>query len=52
VPSHLLDHKLFDFSKLSSARSDVESELVLAVGHTDVDLAVVNMSRTDIPVCA
>lgn len=30
VPSHLLDHKLFDFSGLSG---DVESELDLAVGH-------------------
>ena len=38
APSHLLDHKLFDFKKLRAISGDVEGELDLAVGHTDEGL--------------
>jgi hypothetical protein len=33
-----LDHQLFDFKKLRAASGDVESELDLALGHTDEGL--------------
>jgi tRNA 2-thiocytidine biosynthesis protein TtcA len=41
IPSHLLDHQLFDFKKLSAAKGDVEAELDLALGHTDSEPALV-----------
>ena len=38
IASHLLDHQLFDFKKLTSTVGNVEAELDLALGHTDPEL--------------
>ncbi len=44
IPTHLLDHELFDFKKLSARRGDVEAELDLALGHTDSEPALVALA--------
>lgn len=38
IPSHLMDRQLFDFKTLGAGIGNVESELDLAVGHTDENL--------------
>ena len=44
IPTHLLDHQLFDFKKLAAGRGDVEAELDLALGHTDSEPALVALA--------
>lgn len=41
IPTHLLDPKLFDFTKLSAGSGNVAAELDLALGHTDTEPALV-----------
>ena len=41
IPTHLLDHQLFDFKRLTAGRGDVAAELDLALGHTDSEPALV-----------
>jgi tRNA 2-thiocytidine biosynthesis protein TtcA len=41
IPSHLLDHELFDFKKLTAGSGDVAAELDLALGHTDSEPTLV-----------
>ena len=38
VPSHLMDHELFDFKKMAPGAGDIAAELDFAVGHTDEGL--------------
>jgi tRNA 2-thiocytidine biosynthesis protein TtcA len=44
IPSHLLDHELFDFKKLTAGNGDVAAELDLALGHTDSEPALVALA--------
>jgi len=37
VPTHLLDPNLFDFTKLTAGKGNVEAELDWALGHTDIE---------------
>ncbi|HEX8650401.1 MAG TPA: tRNA 2-thiocytidine(32) synthetase TtcA [Pyrinomonadaceae bacterium] len=39
VPSHLLDHTLFDFKRLQPGTGDIEAELDATLGHVDEETA-------------
>jgi hypothetical protein len=39
VPSHLLDHTLFDFKRLQPGTGDIEAELDASLGHVDEETA-------------
>jgi len=41
VPTHLLDPNLFDFKKLSAVTGNIETELDVALGHTENEPALV-----------
>ncbi|HMJ25985.1 MAG TPA: tRNA 2-thiocytidine(32) synthetase TtcA [Pyrinomonadaceae bacterium] len=45
IPSHLLDHDLFDFKKLTAGSGDVAAELDLALGHTDSEPTLVALAE-------
>ncbi len=44
IPSHLLDHELFNFKRLTAGQGDVAAELDLALGHTDSEPALVALA--------
>jgi tRNA 2-thiocytidine biosynthesis protein TtcA len=46
VPSHLLDHNIFDFRKQAPPVGDLETELDMVVGHTNEGLTTTPVSMT------